>query len=395
MRKTVLIVKSALEEFRIPFYKRLMNVLEGDNVGLQVLLPADAIRKHTLALDGTPSGLFISVNSLRLCLGQRQFKYQSVGRRADTANLVIVQQSSSDLTNYLLFARRRWKRYKLAFWGHGQNFQESSRCTTGDRLRHYLSKRVDYWFAYNDTSAEVVKRLPFPIERICVVNNSIDTERAHADWNSITSNESAKLRQSLGIREGEPVVVYCGSLYRAKMLGFLLESAALARRKHPLHLIVIGDGPAKDTLREFEKKNAEWVHYVGPRYAREKAMYFRLACLSLLPGAVGLGIVDSMAYEAPLLTTRSHDHGPEIGYLEPGENGWVTDSSIADYAAAMAWLLEDSHTRLRLIHGCRKSASRITMSNMVERFRDGVNRALEMAPFCMESRARSGHTTTG
>ena len=114
-------------------------------------------------------------------------------------------------------------------------------------------------------------------------------------------------------------------------------------------------------------------------------MYFRLARLCLLPGAVGLAIVDAMAYETPLLTTRSPDHGPEIGYLDPGENGWMTDCLSEDYAAAINHLLSDADLRMRLVEGCRRTASRITLGNMVERFRWGVVSALEMAPrsgFC-------------
>ena len=389
MRRTVLIVKSALEEFRVPFYTKLASALEVDNVDLRVLLPADALAKQKLVPDESRPSLFVAVNALRFRLGARQLNYQRIGRSVDTADLVIVQQSASDLTNYLLLAKRRRKRYRLAFWGHGQNFQASLRSRAGEYLKEYLSKRVDYWFAYNHVSAEVVRKLPFPVERICVVNNSIDTEAARADWDSITSQEATQLRQSLGICEGEPVVVYCGSLYKAKMLEFLLDSLARARRKQPLHVIVIGEGSGRDLLREFEKRNSEWVHYVGARYGREKAMYFRLAHLCLLPGAVGLAIVDAMAYETPLLTTRSRDHGPEIGYLEPGENGWMTDCSIEDYAEAISRLLGDTDARVRLVEGCRRTASRITLGNMVERFRRGTVSALEMAPRSRFSKAET------
>ena len=387
MRKTVLIVKSALEHFRIPFYSRLAKAFEADGVDLRVLVPPDALAKHQPLPEESPAGLFVPVGTRRFQFGARRLTYQTIGRSADSADLVIVQQSAAELTNYLLFARRTWKRYRLAFWGHGHNFQESLRSRPGECLKKSLSKRVDYWFAYNHVSADIVRRLPYPAERICVVNNSIDTEGARAQWNSITPQETAETRRSLGIPADHPVVVYCGAFYKAKMLDFLVESVTRARRTQPLHLVVIGDGPGNRILLDFEKQNAEWVHLVGARYGRDKARYFRLANLCLLPGAVGLAIVDAMAYETPLLTTRSRDHGPEIGYLEQGENGWMTDCSIEDYADAIGLLLRDHDTRGRLAQGCRRTATQITLANMVERFRQGVRSALQMPPLGISAEA--------
>jgi len=127
----------------------------------------------------------------------------------------------------------------------------------------------------------------------------------------------------------------------------------------------------------------------GAMYAGRGTIRTEMATLIYLDNAATTrphpSVVDAMAYETPLLTTRSPDHGPEIGYLDPGENGWMTDCLSEDYAAAINHLLSDADLRMRLVEGCRRTASRITLGNMVERFRWGVVSALEMAPrsgFC-------------
>ena len=42
---------------------------------------------------------------------------------------------------------------------------------------------------------------------------------------------------------------------------------------------------------------------------------------ALLPGAVGLGVLDSFAFDVPLVTVDLPYHGPEIDYVRDGENG--------------------------------------------------------------------------
>ena len=49
---------------------------------------------------------------------------------------------------------------------------------------------------------------------------------------------------------------------------------------------------------------------------RKKIRYFDLAHFQLMPGPVGLHIVESFAMLKPLATTNLKTHGPEIAYLK-------------------------------------------------------------------------------
>ena len=60
-----------------------------------------------------------------------------------------------------------------------------------------------------------------------------------------------------------------------------------------------------------------------------------MAAMQFMPGAVGLGILDSFALQTPMVTTTQNFHGPEIEYLENGKNGIITEDNIETYTNAI------------------------------------------------------------
>jgi len=129
-------------------------------------------------------------------------------------------------------------------------------------------------------------------------------------------------------------------------------------------------------------KEHDWIHYAGPQFGDSVARFFSLAQVFLLPGAVGLAVVDSFVFGTPLVTTTAGHHGPEIAYLEPGVNGVIVegDGSGGTYASAVAKILTDESLRQSLGEGCRRSVDRHRIEAMVEHFADGVVKALGPAP---------------
>jgi glycosyltransferase involved in cell wall biosynthesis len=90
-----------------------------------------------------------------------------------------------------------------------------------------------------------------------------------------------------------------------------------------------------------------------------------------MPRLVGLGILDSFAMETPIVATSNPFHGAEFDYLENGINGIITADNINDYSATIIDILKnDKH--LKLIPGCRSSAEKYTVENMVENFKNGI-----------------------
>jgi hypothetical protein len=142
------------------------------------------------------------------------------------------------------------------------------------------------------------------------------------------------------------------------------------------HLIVVGEGESEKEITDFARANAAWVHFVGPKYGLERVPYFRIAACQLIPGLVGLGIVDSFAMLTPLITTECRLHSPEIVYLVNGVNGIMTPDSVSAYSHAVTRYLDDGQYQATLKRGCIQARDIYTVENMAHRFSTGVLQAL-------------------
>jgi glycosyltransferase involved in cell wall biosynthesis len=208
-----------------------------------------------------------------------------------------------------------------------------------------------------------------------VVENAIDVQQLKNDLRDLNKDWAEELRNNLNISSNN-IGVFCGSIYKEKKVDFLIAASLLVREKiSSFNLVVIGEGPTSSAV-EVASKKYSWVHYVGPKYGSEKVRYLRLGNVLLIPDAIGLVVLDSFTMSIPIITTIGSFHGPEVDYLNSGENSLVTASSIEAYALNIITFMTDSDLREKLSDGCKKSASRYTLENMVNNFSSGVKKAL-------------------
>ena len=290
---------------------------------------------------------------------------------------MIVEQASKLLLNYVLFFLHLIGRRKLAFWGHGKNLKLHRASNLGEGIKMFMSRRVHWWFAYNDMSAKIVQDLGYPVERTTSVQNTIDVNQLSEMRYQVTHEQMERIRQQLDLR-GDNVAIFIGAMYTDKRLNFMLEACVAIRSKVPdFEMIFIGAGPEYPRIELAARQHA-WVHAVGPKFDDEKAPYSAVSKLLLLPGAVGLAVLDSFAFEVPLVTTAAPYHGPEIAYLRSGFNGVILEAATdpIEYAAVVAELLTNAMLRESLVEGCRQSRHAYSIERMVGRFAEGIERAV-------------------
>ena len=156
----------------------------------------------------------------------------------------------------------------------------------------------------------------------------------------------------------------------------MLEAVLKIKEAVPdFHFILLGGGPDVELVEDFEKHHS-WFHYVGPRFDQEKVPFLKAAKIFLLPGAVGLAILDSFCTVTPMVTTTYPFHGPEIEYLRSGENGVITDNNLQAFVTGVAEVLTNNEKYQKLASGCASSARKYSMEEMVNNFSEGIIRAL-------------------
>lgn len=174
MRSRVLIIQKSLPAYRKPFFELLKQQLEGAGISFDLVYGNDedriSVRKDCTRVDWA-----IEVRKRGLSIKGKVLWWQPYFKALSGYDLVIVEQSVSSLFTFVLFAFHFLGGIRLCFWGHGRNFQAGNPNLFEERLKRFLSRRVYWWFAYNDLSSEVVKALGFPEERITSVQNSVDS----------------------------------------------------------------------------------------------------------------------------------------------------------------------------------------------------------------------------
>lgn len=366
----VLVVQRILPHYRMGFFDLLKEKLHSESVDLRLV--AGQERQGTVpASVSVDRDWFTRVKNRYLAAGGTELCWQPVARMSVDFDLVILEQANRLLANHVIQAHRRLRGRPVAFWGHGANFQQRGRFSVNEILKSRLLRQVDWWFAYTGLSANMLVERGFPSERITVVENAIDSGELQRAMEAVTEADIAGARTSMGLAPG-PVGLFCGGMYREKKLEFLVEACVAIRRENPdFQMLWIGHGPEQH-LVEAACRAHDWMRYLGAVTGPRRAVYFALSDVILMPGAVGLVIVDSFSAARPLFTTRHDQHGPEIAYLENGHNGFMSRFDVGDYAAGVVEFLANPAMRAVIQAGCRGSAGRYSLENMAERFADGI-----------------------
>jgi glycosyltransferase involved in cell wall biosynthesis len=282
-------------------------------------------------------------------------------------------QENRLLSNYWWMLRRRFGGPRMAFWGHGRDFQTNAPGGIRERWKSATIHQVDWWFAYTPLTVRVLEQFGYPSDRITCLYNAIDTRKFREEVASIDETELAGVRRALGWgTHPGTVAIFCGSLYPDKRLDLLVSAADLIRADLPdFKLIVIGDGSSAAFIKD-AVKTRPWCAYVGPKRGRERAKYFRLADVTLNPGLVGLHVLDSFAAGLPIITTRGAKHSPEIAYVVSGWNGLLTGDDAGSYAAAVSSILSDRRQLDELKRNAALDAQKYTTERMARNFLEGM-----------------------
>lgn len=376
----VTIIQRILPHYRVAFFRRLHLRLQEQGIDLQLIYGQE--RLGTLPQSVTFDEPWVRrIKNRYMQLGGVQLVWQPCLCLSRGSGLVVVEQSSRLLVNYPLLAlTKMWRgRRKVAFWGHGRNMQAVDPRSWSERIKHRMLQYADWMFAYTELSAGIVAASGYPRSRVTTVQNAIDTAELRSNLDACTEADVLAVKARHGIT-GDLIGLYCGRMYELKKLPFLIDACLAIRKIVPgFSAVFVGDGPERRHVAAAAKHHY-WIHDIGPRFGRELAPFYRMSTALLMPGPVGLAVVDSFVASVPIFTTDLPTHGPEIAYLQSGINGVITPPTLDLYAAAVAKYLLDSNAQSRMRDGCKRSAEKYTIEQMVENYCIGIARCLGREP---------------
>jgi len=366
----VLFVQRMIPDYRLTFFVCLHDRLKEFGIDLYVStgesLPEDCLKdsveKHTWIIRHKNHYLY------------KQVHFHSI-QRLKSYDLVIVMQENSHLINYLLLLRRYvLGRPLVAFFGHGKNLN-----IQGKIVREYFKRKVsllpDWWFAYTALAERAVVNNGYPKDSITVVNNAIDDKEIKQECARQTEEEKIVLRGKLGINKNSRVALFCGRLMDNKV-SFLIEALEAIREKvDTFEAIIIGAGALEERIRLISSQH-HWLHYEGAVYGSDRAKYFCVSDVFLMPGGVGLAILDAFAAQLPIITTDCGLHGPEIDYLADGVNGFMTSNSINPFVEQISELLGNEWMLTEMKVNAKRSSEEYSIEKMADNFVKGIRQVL-------------------
>ena len=186
-------------------------------------------------------------------------------------------------------------------------------------IQHYLK-----WF-HNSTeltcvpSQDTAKALrSFGIRcPLTVVGRGVDTDF----FNS--KHRSEKLRQQWGATADATVLLYVGRLSPEKEIDVLIQAyqAMIRMRKHPVRLVIVGDGPERERLKALD--TSKQVVFTGNLSGQSLSAVYASADAFVFASQVetfGNVVLEAMSSGLPVL---AYDYACAHQHIQHCETGWL------------------------------------------------------------------------
>jgi len=248
-------------------------------------------------------------------------------------------------------------------WGLGSRKPKGPLAYLQLRWRQRFLRQFDAMIAYSQRGAAEYRGLGFAPERVFVASNAV---APRPQGNPPTR----------ALKPGKPMtILFVGRLQSRKRIEVLIKScAALPANRRP-SLQIVGDGPARDELKQMAQQIYPQAEFMGSRYGDELGQLFDRADLFVLPGTGGLAIQQAMAHGLPIIA--SEGDGSQEDLVQFG-NGWlIRPNDDGALQKALAEALSDPK-RLRAMgeKSFELVKNNFNLENMVEAFIDAINEVM-------------------
>jgi glycosyltransferase involved in cell wall biosynthesis len=135
-----------------------------------------------------------------------------------------------------------------------------------------------------------------------------------------------KTRKDLGLKEEKKYLISVGRLVSRKGFGYLIKALAFLKDENN-ELIIIGDGPEKENLKNLAKEHKieNSVHIKSGLNNEQKFQWLSCAdvyVLSSLHEGFGIVLQEAMQVGLPIVATN---YGGQVDFIKDGENGFLVE----------------------------------------------------------------------
>ena len=246
---------------------------------------------------------------------------------------------------------------KVVHWGHGINKGGPARPLRSWFIRA-TARLANAVLLYGKREAEYYAQKGFPMKRIFVSNNALDTRPVQKILDRITPDDLARFQQERNL-QGKKTLIFTGRLLPSKEVMLAVEAMpAILKAQPDVVLVIIGDGPDANRIKQrIEELNLhDHIQTPGAIFDEQLlAQYYLSSQVAVIPGSAGLAINHAFAYRVPVITSDDlWRHGPEIAMLTDGRTGFrFRDGDSDALADRVIEILADPDRLQQMRTACR------------------------------------------
>ena len=355
MKPMVLVIQEQVPHYRVPFFRFLADELGSRDLDLRVVsssvLPkVDELGFPHQRVPTSRGGLFA---------------FGTIYRERPAALILPhnVRFAPVAATTRRLQSHGR----KQLFWGMGLarrygGASERDRRPAAEAVRRLMLPICDHYLSYTEISTANLLNRGYDAARITTLNNAVE---------ALAAPEQAMTAQRVPLR-----TLFVASLVEDKeplAAVAIVDQLRLLAPGASLH--IVGDGPLRPQC-ERAANEREWVHYAGTRRGQSLRELALASDIAIIPGRVGLAVLEMASAGLPMATFAVSRHGAEIAYLKGGINGLLLSGDINAAAKELWTLLTDRPALERMRSEALSMASKYTIRRMAANFADGVTESL-------------------
>jgi L-malate glycosyltransferase len=252
---------------------------------------------------------------------------------------------------------------KQLFWGMGLARRygvgaERDRRTAAEAVRRLMLSTCDHYLSYTEISTASLLNRGYDGARITTLNNAVEALAAPEQAISAQRVPLQALFVASLVKDKEPLAAVA-----------IVDRLRLLAPGATLH--IVGDGPLRPQCEQ-AANGREWVHYHGSQRGRGLRELALASDIAIIPGRVGLAVLEMASAGLPMATFGVSRHGAEIAYLKDGINGLFLTGDINAAAKELETLLTDRPALERMRNEALSTSSKYTIQRMAVNFADGV-----------------------
>jgi glycosyltransferase involved in cell wall biosynthesis len=329
----------------------------------------------------------VSVRTHELSLAGKSLIYQPMLRRVlrDRFDAIVLGTHVRFLSNHLILAAFKLVGRPVFYWGHaresptGDSRLARSMSLVASQIKDRTTRIADGYLAYTKGGADRLIGAGFDPKHVIAVGNTLDVETQISLYDEMKQHTEPELRKELGLARDSVILLFVGRIYAEKRLDELIDAVRRLTTDDslpPVELVVIGDGPDAQRVREIHPEMA-FVHFTGElRDQARIARYLRIASAVVIPGALGLAVNHALAHGVPIISRASGPHGPEIEYLTPGRDSFIVEGDLDAFVDVLGAFIASPALRANMAQASLAARNQLRLDAMVRSFDCGVSTLL-------------------